>query len=360
MATLRERSPGVWEVRVFAGRGDGGTPRQISRTVRGSRRAALKVAASLDADVPSHEGTQTVAELLRLWQELNVDRWAPLTRVNQESRARLVAAGPLGRMKVGALRVEDVDRWMLGLRKDGTGHAGIRNQLQVLRSALAQAVKWDWIDRNPAALARPLGTTAEVREGMPDEAVLAVIAGAPHQAAALAFRISAATGARRAELAALRWEDVVGDKLLISGQIGAIPGPLRAGPPVLERRPTKTRQVRTVTLDAGTLGAIEGWREVHGGLGPWLLAVGERPPSPDMITWWWRHARQASGIDPKWRLHDLRHWSATTAIGLGADVRTVATRLGHSNPAMTLKVYAYAFAVADASTAAALGKALDG
>jgi len=30
-----------------------------------------------------------------------------------------------------------------------------------------------------------------------------------------------------------------------------------------------------------------------------------------------------SGIDPKWRLHDLRHWSATVAIGQGHDVRTV-------------------------------------
>lgn len=125
MATLRERSPGVWEVRVFAGRGHDGKPRQISRTVRGSRRAAQKVAASLDANAPSPEGSRTVAEALRLWQELNADRWAPLTRSNQESRARLVAAGPLGRMKVGALRVEDVDRWMLGLRRSGLGHAGI-------------------------------------------------------------------------------------------------------------------------------------------------------------------------------------------------------------------------------------------
>ena len=40
----------------------------------------------------------------------------------------------------------------------------------------------------------------------------------------------------------------------------------------------------------------------------------------------------------KWRLHDLRHWSATVSIGQGHDVRTVAGRLGHSNPAMTLRV----------------------
>lgn len=146
---------------------------------------------------------------------------------------------------------------------------------------------------------------------------------------------------------------------MVRGQIIATPDPA-GGRPLLTRMPTKTRQGRTVTLDAGTVAAIDAWREVHAGFGPWLLSIGDRPPSPDAITWWWRHARQAAGIDPKWRLHDLRHWSATTAIGLGADIRTVANRLGHSNPAMTLKVYAHAVAAADASTAAALGKVLDG
>lgn len=360
MATLRERSPGVWEVRVFAGRGEGGRPRQISRTVRGSRRAAQKVASELDAAVPSPEGRRTVAELLELWLDLNQDRWAPLSLSNQQSRARLVAGGALGRMKVASLGVEDVDRWMLALRRSGVGPASIRNQLTVLRAALHQAVKWDWIERNPAALAKPPARPDGVRAGMPDEVVAAVIAAAPHQAAAVAFRISAVTGARRAELAALRWEDVVGDTLVISGQIVARPGPRPSGPPVLERRPTKTRQIRTVSLDTGTVAAIAAWRQVHGGLGPWLLAVGERPPSPDAISWWWRRAREASGIDGAWRLHDLRHWSASTAIGLGTDVRTVANRLGHSNPAMTLGVYAHAVAAADAAAAAALGRALDG
>ena len=357
MATLRERSPGMWEVRVFAGRGDDGRPRQISRTVRGSRRAAQKVANELSVDTPSPDGARTVAELLELWQELNRDSWTPLTRSNQASRARLVAAGPLGRMKVEALRVEDVDRWMLRLRKDGVGPASVHNQLVVLRAALAQAVKWEWISRNPAVLASKAARPAPVRDAMPAEAVAAAIAAAPHQAAAVAFRISAVTGARRAELAALRWADVSGDRLVISGQIVALPGAKRSGAPVLERRPTKTRQVRTVSLDPGTVAAIAAWGEVHGGLGPWLLAVGDRPPSPDAISWWWRHARENSGIDARWR---LRHWSATTAIGMGADVRTVANRLGHSNPAMTLKVYAHAFAAADASAAASLGQALDG
>ena len=40
MATIREKQPGVWEVRVFTGRDDRGRPTQTSRTVRGGKRDA--------------------------------------------------------------------------------------------------------------------------------------------------------------------------------------------------------------------------------------------------------------------------------------------------------------------------------
>jgi integrase len=56
----------------------------------------------------------------------------------------------------------------------------------------------------------------------------------------------------------------------------------------------------------------------------------------------------------------MRPWSATVAIGQGHDVRTVAGRLGHANPAMTLRVYAHAFAAADQAVAAGLGEILKG
>ena len=47
----------------------------------------------------------------------------------------------------------------------------------------------------------------------------------------------------------------------------------------------------------------------------------------DRIGWWWKRARTLAGVNNAWRLHDLRHWSATVAIGQGHDVRTVAGRL---------------------------------
>jgi integrase len=57
--------------------------------------------------------------------------------------------------------------------------------------------------------------------------------------------------------------------------------------------------------------------------------------------------------------HDLRHWSATEAIGRGNDIRTVAGRLGHANPAMTLRTYAHALDGADAGLAATLAIAVE-
>ena len=112
--------------------------------------------------------------------------------------------------------------------------------------------------------------------------------------------------------------------------------------------------LRTVTLDDDTVDLIAKLRRERAAYGPWMFGLGPELVSPDRIGWWWSRSRKLSGIDSKWRLHDLRYWSATVAIGQGHDVRTVAGRLGHANPAMTLRVYAHAFAAADQAVATGL------
>jgi integrase len=41
------------------------------------------------------------------------------------------------------------------------------------------------------------------------------------------------------------------------------------------------------------------------------------------------------------RLHDLRHLHATTLLLAGVPVHVVAARLGHADPAATLRVYSH-------------------
>ena len=131
-------------------------------------------------------------------------------------------------------------------------------------------------------------------------------------------------------------------------------------PTLLIDESTKTGNVRRVGLDADTLDFVTRLFEERRAFGPWMFNIGDQPPSPDRIGWWFTRARQLSDIDKGWRLHDLRHWGATTGIGLGHDVRTVANRLGHANAALTLRTYAHALPSADAALAESLGKALRG
>ena len=59
-----------------------------------------------------------------------------------------------------------------------------------------------------------------------------------------------------------------------------------------------------------------------------------------------------------YRFHDLRHFSVTTLIAAGVDVRTVANRHGHANATMTLNRYAHALPERDREAAEVLGAAL--
>jgi integrase len=61
---------------------------------------------------------------------------------------------------------------------------------------------------------------------------------------------------------------------------------------------------------------------------------------------------------PTVRLHDLRHFTATQLIGAGVDVRTVAGRLGHSDPSLTLRIYSHALEERDRAAATIMGNVL--
>jgi integrase len=54
--------------------------------------------------------------------------------------------------------------------------------------------------------------------------------------------------------------------------------------------------------------------------------------------------------------HDLRRASATAMVAAGVDVRTAQERLGHSDPRMTLAVYAQATRAGDRAAADQLGE----
>jgi integrase len=363
VASIRAKARGVWEVRVFTGRDAKGRPTQVSRTVRGTKRDAQRLAAELTMKPAPNAVNRTVAIALDAWVEANLPTWAPNSARDLQSRVAHIKADPIAARRVARLSIDDVERWHARMRREGVGESAIRNRHMALRAALTQATRWGWISSNPAALARLTQPRVAARGAMTPDEVRQVLAAATaiDPAAELALRLAAMTGARRAELAALRWTDLDGDKLTIERAIAVIRRQEHLGDPILREEPTKTGNRRVVSVDSAT---IERWRAVEAirtaaGAGPWVFALDVTPPNPDRIGYWWREARRRAGIDTRWRLHDLRHWSATFAIGSGHDIRTVAGRLGHANAAITLKTYAHAIAAADAAVATTLARVID-
>jgi len=346
----------VWEIRVFTGRDEAGRPTQVSKTVRGTKREAKRAAAALESRPAPKAAGRTVAEVVDAWREVNDGVWSEATRRDYASRAGAIAKDAIGAIALARLGVADVERWHARMRHSGLGAASIRSRHGVLRAAIAQAVRWEWVGANVAAQARLRQARQAPRGSMSVEEVQAVIAAAREvdPLAALALRLAAVAGARRAELAALRWDDVDGDKLTIDSSVAERRGD-EDGPELIDQ-PTKTANRRTVRLDAATVAEVEARRAERAAALPYMFSIDEGPASARARV---HHQPMRAGIDPKWRLHDLRHWSATMAIGAGADVRTVAGRLGHANPAMTLRVYAHALDAADQAVAEQLGDLLD-
>jgi integrase len=300
-----------------------------------------------------------VADVLDAWRETNEPVWAETSRRDYAGRVRRIREDPIATVNAARLSIGDVERWHTRMRKQGVGESAVRSRHAALRAAFAQAVRWDWVGVNVASQARLRAPKRAPRDSMSAKEVRTAIDAARQvdPAAALALRLAAVAGLRRAELAALRWDDLEEERLTIDSSACIVRGD---GDTVVVDVPTKTANARVVTLDAESVSEIEALRRVREQVSPYMFSDTIGPANPDRIGWWWQRARRVSGIDARWRLHDLRHWTATTAIASGHDVRTVAGRLGHTNPAMTLRVYAHAVAAADQAVAATLAKVLDG
>jgi integrase len=303
---------------------------------------------------------RTVGCVIESWWELNEPIWSEATRRDYAHRSRAIEEDVIGGVPITRLRVEDVERWHARMRAAGVGEGAIRGRHLVLRAALSHAERWDWVSTNVASRARLRTPRRAARGVMTDDEVRRVLKAAREidSAAELALRIGAVAGARRAEIAGLRWDDFDGTRLRIERTVEVRRDPLHRGTPTLIDAPTKTGSRRAVMLDSETGAMIEAQRLERSRISTYMFSTTLGPPNPDRIGWWWQRVRAASRIDKRWRLHDLRHWSATAAISSGADVRTVAGRLGHSDPSMTLRVYAHALTATDAAIAGALSRAL--
>ena len=218
--SVRARGVNSWELRVYAGTDPlTGKRRWVTRTVRGSRTEAQRELAGLAAVAnvgPVVGAITTVGELLERWFSVGPARWATTTARNVCSINDRQLVPGLGSLLVREVTTAQIDEFYADLRRspqrNGAGLSGgtVRRVHAVLHSALAQAMRWEWIWINPAANATPpRGEPVDIRPPSPEELNrlfehVAVRDPRLH----LLFVLAATTGARRGQLLGLRWGDV--------------------------------------------------------------------------------------------------------------------------------------------------------
>lgn len=347
---LRERSPGVWQLRVHGGAG-----RYVSRTVRGTKREAERALAKLVVEVDEGRSVvtrgRTVATLANKWYESRSASWSP--KVAADTRRwidRVLLPAELGRMPLGRVRTEHVDAFYAERRRAGLSEARVRRIHSMVRSMFGQGVRWEWLGINPATNTyRPPLPEKQVSPPKP-EVVARLLAHVSQRDPSMSvfLTLAADTGARLGQLCALRWSDLDGTTVSFTRTLSST-GDIR---PLSK---TKGR-ARTVDLGASTVRTLAAHqiqaKELALGFGARLSKsafmfsddpAGRTPWKVDTFKHRYLKMRREPAAGPEAaavNFHQLRHYVATQLIAAGEDPRTVADRLGHSRASTTVDMYA--------------------
>lgn len=369
---MREREPGVWELRVSLGR-DPLTQRkrQRSRTFHGPRRKAETALAALIAETaidraPTTEGT--FGYLLAQWLR-RADRECERTTAEEYRRIVTVTLMPaLGTMPLAKLTGAHLTAVYDALLDRGLKPSSVLRVHACARRALNFGVKWGWCRRNVAADADP--PTARPAEVEPPTVAqltrLVAHATTIDPDFAVLLRVAAATGARRGELCALRWSDIdlTAPRVTIRRAVVAI------GAEIVVKAP-KTHANRRVSIDLATAGLVRAhWGrmverarcEAPGGVLAADAYVWSREPDggtplrPDLVSKTFR--RLADGVGVRGHLHDLRHLNISLQLAAGVPLAVVSQRAGHGRQSTTLDIYSHAMPAADGGAAGILGDLL--
>lgn len=217
----------------------------------------------------------------------------------------------------------------------------------VLFNAAKQAVRWRVLPYSPLdGVARVKEAQREMVVWSAEETLRFLGTAQPHRLYGL-FYLAMATGLRCGELLGLQWGDLKGNVLHVRRTLLT-----RSGPPTYST-PKTERGTRRVVLAADALSLLEAHRTLQDGerkrLGSLWPQTGHIFTSEAgtllnarNVTRAW-HALQERACVSRARLHDARHLHVSLLVKQGLDPRTIADRVGHTDPSFTLRKYSHMF-----------------
>jgi integrase len=232
-------------------------------------------------------------------------------------------------------------------KRDGSplGSETTRKVHRLLHRVLKDALKWNRIARNPAAIADPPRAQRPTMEAWTADQLDMFLDYASDDRLYALWFVFATTGLRRAEALGLRWSDVDLDAARISiRQTLAY-----VGTKATFSEPKTDSSRRLLELAPPTVEALRAHRsrqaEERLAIGPGYSTLAlvfahadGRPLNPSTVSRTFDRLVKGAGI-PKITLHGLRHTFATLALLDGIPAKVVAEVLGHSSTRVTEDLY---------------------
>lgn len=356
---VRQKPNGSWEIIVRARDPRSGRTRPVSRSLPApaTRQDALDLRDQMLAQAETDKLSSargTVGALLLEWFDAFSYEWSPKTVLEHRRIIHKQLIPRIGSKQLRRLRTPEIDKLYAELRARGgkvvkgksqpLKPATVVRTHHVLHSALAQAITWGLITRNPAHGASPGDVDEDEVEPPAPEDVVRLIDEATKLEWwwGLFIRLAAVMGARRGEMCGLKWSAIDLEAGVVTIRRVVVIG--EDGPVLREQ--TKTKRRRRVALGEETLKMLQRHRLEKRKA---ALELGHRftddafvfsyapdcsePLRPDSVTRRFGRLRKRIGLGDV-RLQDLRHGVVTDALTI-ADVRTVQRHVGHSSLAMT-------------------------
>lgn len=357
---IRRRGGRSWELKFDVGIDATGKRKTRYASFKGSKRDAAIELSKLVAAASTGEQVDpsklTLNEFLDRWErDWCAGNVGLKTRERYSELLRLHVRPHIGATRLQKLRpVHLSDLYGVLQRETGLAPRTIGHVHRALHRALGHAAGWDLVQQNIASRVSPPRLEGEEILILPASKLTKILNSARGRPIYQIASLALASGMRRGELLALRWQDVDLDrsKVKVARSLEQTKAGLRF------KEPKTKHGRRTIALPSSAVTELRAhWKAQQeqrlalgaGKLPPDALVFADvdgLPRKPNAITKEWQRTATAAGM-PEATLHSLRHTHASHLIAAGLDILTISRRLGHGSPTITLGVYGHLFPQTD-------------
>ena len=254
----------------------------------------------------------------------------------------------LGDLKMPEITSAQITALLLDMQSKGKAHSTVVKVYTILNSLFKMAYLADAIPRNPMdKVARPKPRKGEAKPKEPEAytaqevgEILAALEKEPLKWRTF-IRLLIDTGVRRGEACGLQWQDIDFKQSTATIRRNLCYTPKKG---VYIDTP-KNDKSRIADLGPDTLALLRQLRteQASRAMSAFMFTQdgSPEPMHPTSPTHYFRQFSRRYGIQD-FHPHKLRHTFASVAITAGADVASVSEALGHSDKAVTLRMYTHA------------------